>query len=106
MNEIDISCEECYLENGQKGVLIKLASPFFELNIRFLGEHFYKFSPLMNREIERLTLGETLNSDVHWIINENKLSLVIGEDIDTWDIGYVFKIEVLVEILEKTKKLL
>jgi hypothetical protein len=101
----DVVAERCFLSNNRKGILIKITSSDLEINIRFSLEEINDFFLFSDKKVETLKLGESAGNLVQWIENDGKLFLIVGADIDLWDIGLMFDWLLVDKIAEVIKNL-
>lgn len=98
---------DCYIQNIDSKYQIKITSKVLELNIsmtenqaRELVENIKSADWNKRKSIKA---GTCLGTDVFWAINENQsLSMLIGHDDETWEIGVLISIK----LIDKLKRVL
>jgi hypothetical protein len=99
---ISVSAGWLFLEDGSPGVGIKIQMPKMELNVTLTKAEI----PLL-RQVESaswatrssLKLGRCANSPVFWSTDVHEVSILVGEDDETWDIAVIVPVSTMREIV-------
>ena len=85
----DFSWNEVVFGDNSAGLALKIQSAVIELNIWFRPEELEQLNNLENTKWENgsLKIGESANSPVWWSSKNNDVTILIGNDDETWDIA-------------------
>ena len=89
MTDIDVTTEE-QEEDGARIFVIKIASALVELNVGIPQSEIGRLHKALSTDWASgaLRLGTSAGAPVYWCAGENgTLSVLIGHDDQTWDIG-------------------
>ena len=97
------------VENVDEGgtFLIKIATHDVEMNVWVLGTDLPKLVEVRGRrwELGALRIGRSAGTNVWWSVEAEEdgrsLSLVVGEDDESWDLNFRFPLETLDDILRE-----
>ncbi len=93
----------------KSSISIKLGNDYLEINISELKfEDVEKFRNIEKYKWENrnsIKAGKTLNSDVFWSFQEGKVTILIGQDDECWEVGVSMSLELLYDIIKECEKL-
>lgn len=102
--EADISVEESKLASGETGLLLKLSSPQFEVNVWLSFSEAKSLSNILlhNPSSKALCIGHAAGAKAFWSSDaDGNYYLLIGEDDETWDVGITMMQKTIYDILDE-----
>jgi hypothetical protein len=104
-----VSAEVC-LVDSQECYAVKISAPIFEFNVIFAPAEVARLARV--RQTPWLTgaleIGRSAGSPVWWSVDEDDspyLSILIGHDDQTWDIGFTLPLTTLDSVLREIEQL-
>ncbi|PIE50523.1 MAG: hypothetical protein CSA38_02690 [Flavobacteriales bacterium] len=90
---------------SKSSISIKLGNDYLELNISELKfEDIEKFKNIEEYKWENrnsIKAGKTLDSDVFWSFQEGRVTILIGQDDECWEVGINISLELLSNIIKQ-----
>jgi hypothetical protein len=86
-------------------VLVKLQSPGWELNFRATPEALMGLRSIRDADWTKrrcLHIGESVGAPVHWAVDGETASILVGHDEETWDIAVTVPIVTVETIVTET----
>lgn len=102
MTETDVAIEERE-EDGVAYYAIKISSSFVEFNVTIPGSEIDQLRQVLSTDWASgaLRLGTSAGAAVFWCTgDDDTLSVLIGHDDQTWDIGLTLPAKVVPQILD------
>lgn len=100
----DINIDKAYMENDESAILIKLSTDDCEVNIYIEQNKILDLvSYLQGHSKTEYHGGNSAKSEVHWNIDNDYLYLLVGDDSETWDIGFTFERSICKQLAVKIK---
>lgn len=107
MEDYSLSVEKTERDNHESSYAVKIATSLYEVNVYFSEGEIHQFKQVFSaRWKERsLCLGTSANAIVHWATDDNQtVSMLIGHDDETWDIGFTFPEHIIQEIIQECEQ--
>jgi hypothetical protein len=106
MQELEITVGEGTLEDGSPAKTIKIQTDTYELNvwIPFDQIELLAMVPSTSWEAGALKIGKAASSDVFWATENDVVSILIGHDDETWDVGIFLPMASFRDVLEKIER--
>ena len=99
MSDFDIILEDAFDIKGEPAILMKISSETAELNIYFKPSELNRLANFAaDQNQDYLKIGHAANNPVHWKRDNETAYILIGADIDVWDIGFTFNEDLFVKI--------
>lgn len=102
-------CVNDYEKDGHLFFALKISTDAFEINVRFPSEDASKFGQIINTPwlSGAIKIGECADAPVYWCADEDKksISVLVGQDDETWDFGLYLPAEVIETILNEIKSI-
>lgn len=105
MQSFDIAVENAILNDDLNAVLVKLSNDLLELNIYFHSIEIAGFLRFIDRVNNEIKAGLSANSPVYWKRENEDICLLIGDDMEVWDICVMLKQTTLTQIQQHLKQL-
>lgn len=86
------------------GILVKLQAPGWEVNVRASAGDLRKLDGIRSADWDQrrsIRVGESAEASVFWSCREDEVTLMIGQDDETWDVAVGFPIQVVNSIVEE-----
>lgn len=98
--DLDISVDDAFKKNGESAFLIKLSNKFAEVNIYIAKSQLNSLNRIYANDADSIQAGESANSPVYWRNgNDNDVYILIGDDIESWDIAFIINHGIFREIV-------
>ena len=94
---VDISLDKA----GGSLVLVKLQTATWELNIRASATELARLHDIEDADWNArrsLAIGTCAGAPVYWAMSENRATILVGHDPETWDIGVEIPVATVHEI--------
>lgn len=91
------------LNDGTLGRALKIQSSQIEINIWFTLAELQILHKVPNSKWEEgsLKIGTSANSSVWWTCDDDEVSLLIGEDGQSWDVGTAFPLKEFLNAIDE-----
>lgn len=103
---IDIAVEPAWDVASSPQLLVKLQAVGWELNIRIYPDEVPALLRVRSADWNQratVRIGTTAGAPVFWSCRDGELSVLVGDDDETWDIGFTFPEKVMVELISKVE---
>ena len=103
---IDISVEPGWDVASSPQLLVKLQAPGWELNIGIYPREvpaLLRVGLADGNQRTTVRIGTTAGAAVFWSCRDGELSVLVGHDDETWDIGFTLPERVLVDLISKVE---
>jgi hypothetical protein len=90
MADVAVALDRAYDQDGRSVVLVKLSAPTWEFNFRATSEELAGLGSIRDADwLARrcLHIGESAGAPVHWAAEGETVTIMVGHDAETWDIG-------------------
>ena len=78
---------------------LKISNPTSEINILLQEEELINLLTNINEakrsERKSIQAGQSANANVYWCKEEEKICILIGQDDETWVIGFIFETQII-----------
>lgn len=98
-----ISSDPVLVDEGTQ-LLVKLSGPTAELNVCLDADDVARLEGLDVPPASPLTAGTSAGATVHWTATESDLYILVGEDMETWDIAFVCEPELFRTLVEQLRQ--
>ena len=103
-DDIDVSADFAD-DEGRRVIALKIQSGSgFEINIKIDEGDVSKLREIPNTDWdsrETLLIGESLGESVFWCVDDERISILIGHDDETWEIGFWIPFSMLDELVSE-----
>jgi hypothetical protein len=99
---VSVSISEGISAEGESQMILSLSKEDFSLSIWISPDAMSLFHEVKTTDWDQrgsIRIGESAGSAVFWASDKQKLSVMIGDDDETWDIAFTLPITTLDEIL-------
>ena len=101
---VSVSADLSYDDNHAKCVLIKIQADSYELNIWVPDLDIPKLRNLPKWEPGSEQIGSSAGRPAFWSLDDGRISVLIGQDDQTWDFGVSFDTATHREIVEEAER--
>lgn len=106
-NPIAVSAEKAFDSQSRDALLIKFSSRPFEANVYVAIAQLGNLLSFFQAETESCQAGESAKDLAHWVREaDGTVYLLIGHDVDTWDIGIRMDRAVVDDLLAEIQAIL
>jgi hypothetical protein len=84
--------------------LVKIQAPAWEVNVRASADELSRLKDIRLADWDQgrsLRVGESAEASAFWACNGGEVTLMIGHDEETWDIGVTFPVEIADAIVKE-----
>ncbi|MGN6610081.1 MAG: hypothetical protein ACTHMS_24120 [Jatrophihabitans sp.] len=88
MTDVDVEVERAEVAAGDVGVCAKLSAESWELNIWARAADYAQLGNIRDASWDdrsSLKVGTSAGADVFWVSDERGVSILVGQDDETWD---------------------
>lgn len=103
-----ISVSEGTGSDGSRQAILKISGDSFEITIWIPAQDTRLFEQVRTTRWDQrgsLCIGNTAQAPVFWSCDEETLSILVGADDETWDIGFALPLSTLDSIIAAIKPL-
>lgn len=92
------------LQDGHQGFVIKIQTNTTELNVWIRTDEVSLFKKVRSARWDvrgSVQIGRSAGATVFWSVDDEALSILVGDDDETRDVGLMLPVSVLNQIIEK-----
>ena len=103
-NLVSISADLAYDDSGNQCVLVKIQTDGYELNVWIPISDIPKLRNLPKWESGSKRIGSSAGAGSFWSLDDDTLSILIGQDNQVWDFGVSLNATSLRQIIEEAER--
>ena len=99
---IDVTLELTTTPDGQDVVAVKVQDSTWELNFRATREELSGLDAIRGADWKTrrgLHIGQCAGSQVHWVIDDDTVTILVGHDDETWDVAVSVPVAIVDQIV-------
>ncbi|MEV6609584.1 hypothetical protein [Kutzneria sp. NPDC051319] len=99
---IDVTFELITEPDGSDMVAVKVQASTWQLNLRASREELSGLDAIRGTDWTArrcLHIGECAGSGVHWAIDDDTVTILVGEDDETWDVAVSVPVTIVDQIV-------
>jgi len=101
-NPISVTVEKAFDRKKADALLFKFSSKYFEVNVHMEIKRLVHFLSFLKGSNDVCLAGESAKDSVYWVReSDGSISLLIGHDLDAWDIGILIDTYVIAYLLSE-----
>ncbi|MGE0709692.1 MAG: hypothetical protein AB7N76_24255 [Planctomycetota bacterium] len=100
---VDVVASRAEQGDGGAGFSVKIQAPALEINIWASSTEWERLSDMPQADwLQRrsVRLGESAGASVFWCLDESELTIMVGQDDETWDVAVTVPRDVLSAIAD------
>jgi len=100
--DVDFALNLAYDRAGKELVLVKLSAPAWEFDFYATSEQLAGLASIRDadwRARRCLHIGKSAGAPVHWAAEEETVTIMVGHDPETWDIGLMVSVATVDKIV-------